>query len=96
VGRKSMKEKNKMISKILVPIDGSEHSDRAINYALALAEKYSAEIVLLSVAQPFVATGSMFLTQPMMPPESTTIYVKGIETAHEKMLTEALKKAKKK
>ena len=89
-----MKEKNNLISKILVPIDGSEHSDRAVNYALDLAEKYSAEIVLLSVAQPFVATGPMFVTQPMMPPESTIIYVKGIETAHEKMLAEALKKAK--
>jgi nucleotide-binding universal stress UspA family protein len=50
--------------------------------------------MLLSVAQPLVATGPMFVTQPLMPPESTVIYVKGIETAHEKMLAEALKKAK--
>jgi nucleotide-binding universal stress UspA family protein len=86
--------KNKIITKILVAIDGSEHSDRALNYALDLAEKYSAEIMLLSVAQPLVATGPMFVTQPLMPPESTVMYVKGIETAHEKMLAEALKKAK--
>ena len=83
-----------MINKILVPIDGSEHSDRVLNYALDLAEKYSAEIKLLSVAQPVVATGPMFLTQPMLPPASTAIYVKGIEVAHEKMLAEAFKKAK--
>jgi nucleotide-binding universal stress UspA family protein len=89
-----MKEKNIMLNKILVPIDGSEHSDKALNYALDLAEKYSAEIVLLSVAQPFVATEPMYVTQPMMPPESTIVYVKGIETAHEKMLAEALEKAK--
>jgi len=89
-----MKEKNNMISKILVPIDGSEHSDRALTYALDLAEKYSAEIKLLSVAQPLVATGPMFLTQPMIPPESTAMYVNEIEAAHEKMLSDALKKVK--
>lgn len=83
-----------MIKKMIVPIDGSEHSDRALNYALDLAEKYSAEIKLLSVAQPVVATGPMFLTQPMLSPASTAIYVKEIEAAHEKMLAEAFKKAK--
>jgi nucleotide-binding universal stress UspA family protein len=87
--------RKEMINKILVPIDGSEHSDRALNYALDLAEKYSAKITLLSVAQPVVATGPMFITQPMMPPESTTIYVKEIEAAHKRVLTEAFKKAKK-
>jgi nucleotide-binding universal stress UspA family protein len=83
-----------MIKNILVPIDGSEHSVRAVSYALDLAEKYSADIKLLSVAQPVVATGSMFLTQPILPPASTAIYVKEIEAAHEKILSEALRKAK--
>jgi nucleotide-binding universal stress UspA family protein len=83
-----------VIKKILVPIDGSEHSDKALNYALDLAEKYSAEIKLLSVAQPIVATGPIFLTQPMMSPSSTAMYVEEIATAHEKMLAEAYKKAK--
>lgn len=83
-----------MIKNILVPIDGSEHSVRAVSYALDLAEKYSADIKLLSVAQPVVATGSMFLTQPILPPASTAIYVKEIEAAHEKILAEALRKAK--
>jgi nucleotide-binding universal stress UspA family protein len=82
-----------LIKKIIVPIDGSEHSDRAMCYALDLAEKYSAEVKLLSVAQPVVAMGQVYLTQPMMSPTSTTLYVKEIEVAHEKMLEEALKKA---
>jgi nucleotide-binding universal stress UspA family protein len=93
LGKNNLKKKQR-ISKILVPLDGSDHSDRALDYALDLAEKYLAEIVLLSVAQPVVATGPIFLTQPMIPPESTAIYVKDIEAAHEKMLLEALKKAK--
>jgi nucleotide-binding universal stress UspA family protein len=93
VGKNKLKKKQR-ISKILVPLDGSEHSDRALDYALDLAEKYLAEIVLLSVAQPVVVTGPMLLTQPMMPPESIAIYVKDIEAAHEKILSEAFKKAK--
>jgi nucleotide-binding universal stress UspA family protein len=86
--------RREVIKKMLVPIDGSEHSDRALDYALDLAEKYSADITLLTVAQSVVATGSMFLTQPILPPTSTAIYVKEIEAAHKKMLSEALKKAK--
>jgi len=38
-----------MISKILVALDGSEHANHALTYALDLAEKYSASITLLSV-----------------------------------------------
>jgi len=83
-----------MINKILVPIDGAEHSDRVLDYALDLAEKYSAEIRLLSVAQPVVVTGPLFLTRPMMSAASTAIYVKEIEATHEKMLAEVFKKAK--
>ncbi len=35
------------IKKILIPVDFSEFSDRAVKYALAVAEKFSSEIVLL-------------------------------------------------
>jgi nucleotide-binding universal stress UspA family protein len=83
-----------MINKILVPVDGSEHSDRALNFALDLAEKYSAKITLLNVAQPVVTTGPMLVTQPMMTPETIPMYVKGIEDAHKRLLAEAVKKAK--
>lgn len=36
-----------MISKILVPVDGSEHAYRALSFAADLAEKYRAEIVVV-------------------------------------------------
>ena len=39
----------KMFKKILVPIDGSEHADKALDYALDLAEKYSASSDILNV-----------------------------------------------
>jgi nucleotide-binding universal stress UspA family protein len=84
-----------MIKKILVPIDGSEDSNKALDYALDIAEKYSAKILLLSVAQPIINTGLMFMTKPMLSPASTTVYIKAIETAHQNMLNEAFNNAKK-
>lgn len=38
-----------MIKKILVPTDGSDHANKAIDLAADLAEKYKAEVVLLHV-----------------------------------------------
>lgn len=38
-----------MIRKILVPVDGSEHAEKAVRFAGDLAGKYGAEIVLLHV-----------------------------------------------
>jgi nucleotide-binding universal stress UspA family protein len=41
-----------MIKKILVAIDGSSQANRALDFALDLAQKYSAEVLLLSVVPP--------------------------------------------
>jgi nucleotide-binding universal stress UspA family protein len=41
-----------MYSKILVPLDGSELSERALKPAFALAEKFGAEIILLRITLP--------------------------------------------
>ncbi len=38
-----------MIKKILVPVDGSEHSVKAVGLASDLASKYDAEVILLHV-----------------------------------------------
>jgi nucleotide-binding universal stress UspA family protein len=83
-----------LIKNILVPIDGSEHSNNALKFGLDLAEKYAAKLTLLSVAQPVVVTGPMFITQPMMPPTSTAMYVQAIESAHKKMLEDTYNRAK--
>jgi nucleotide-binding universal stress UspA family protein len=92
---KNNQKEKKVITKILVPIDGSEHSKKALEFALDIAEKYSATIQLLSVAQPIVLTGFSYLTQPILPPTSTAMYIEEMEAAHKKILSEALKKAKK-
>ncbi|MEM1607544.1 MAG: universal stress protein [Candidatus Bathyarchaeia archaeon] len=38
-----------MIKRILVAIDGSEHAYKALDFALDLAEKYSATVTIINV-----------------------------------------------
>jgi nucleotide-binding universal stress UspA family protein len=75
-----------MINKILVPIDGSDHAERALDFALDLAQKYSSEILVLTVVQyPIIAEDILNIEE----------YYGEIEAFYEKMLSEALEKAKK-
>ncbi len=41
-----------MITKLLVAYDGSEQSEKAFQFALDLASKYSAKILVIAVARP--------------------------------------------
>ena len=85
-----------MVEKILVPLDGSDHADKALDAALDLAEAYSAEIFLLSVvhvppsayAAPPLSAKTSFLT-------SIRNYEKEIEASLKRVLSEAIEKAKK-
>jgi nucleotide-binding universal stress UspA family protein len=45
--------------KILVPLDGSEFAEKALDPALALAEAMGAEVVLFRVAQPIPRTQAL-------------------------------------
>jgi nucleotide-binding universal stress UspA family protein len=38
-----------MIKKILVPYDGSKHSDKVLEYALNLADKWDAALEILTI-----------------------------------------------
>jgi len=84
------------IKNILVPIDGSEHSKKALEYALDLAEKYSGKINLLTVVQPVVVTSPVILTQPMISQSPAPFYVKEIEESHKSILKESFRWAKEK
>jgi nucleotide-binding universal stress UspA family protein len=45
-------KKKTQISKLLVAIDGSTQSDKALEYAVELAQKFGAKITLLNVEEP--------------------------------------------
>jgi nucleotide-binding universal stress UspA family protein len=84
-----------MFKKILVPIDGSKHSSKALIAALDIAEKFSAKIKLISVAQPYIIpTGTFYPLQPILGTTNIASYSKKIEKVHERMLLDGLKKAK--
>ena len=82
-----------MIKKILVPIDGSKSADCALDFALDLAGKYSAEVMVTTVfekpAISLVASGMLYA------PVSTENYLKKYRDVHEKILLDAINKAKK-
>jgi nucleotide-binding universal stress UspA family protein len=86
-----------LINKILVALDGSDHSARALDYAIDLAEKYSAEIVLLSVFQPATAPIVLYpvSSMPAIPPVAMGTYSEEVKTRHEKLLSEAREKTQK-
>ena len=77
-----------MIKKILVPVDGSEHAGKALDFALDLAQKYSAEVLILTV----VHYGAL---PSEGDPRSIDAFLDAIDDFHKKVLSNALEKAKK-
>ena len=55
------------IGKILVPVDFSEHSQKALRYALAFATQFDAEVVLVHIVEQMVYPGDW-----MYPPLAVT------------------------
>ena len=60
----------KMIKNILVPVDGSKNSDRALDLACDLGSKYDANVTILHVvpnpigAQAFVLGSAAVVVEP--------------------------------
>ena len=82
-----------LIRNILVPVDGSENSDRALDFALDLAEKFSSNLTVLNVSE--------VLAMGVVPQESTTysfgnmsILGKDLRKIHEEILSKAVSHAK--
>jgi len=62
-----------VFEKILVPLDGSEHSQRALETAIQIAKKFHSEIVVLHVYSVTVT--------PVIVPEPTTVTPAGVPVA---------------
>ena len=82
-----------MIKKILVAIDGSEQSDKALDFALDLARNYSAEIVLINVLSPSLIS-YVYNSRMFVPNVDYSNYLNQISNGHERLLSKALDKAK--
>lgn len=77
-----------MFEKILVPLDGSEHSSRALGIAVQIAKKFNGEITLIHVYSVSV--------RPVVMPEPTTLTPPGVPVmtaAEVSKVAEAARKA---
>jgi nucleotide-binding universal stress UspA family protein len=82
-----------LIRKILVAIDGTESSERALDFALDLAEKYNASLLLLNVFQ--LPPSTRLPDEPMVAYSGRiTVLSKDFQRNHEKILAKALAHAR--
>jgi len=88
-----------MYKTILVALDGSEAADNALHSAVDLAEKYSANLLLVSVVHyvPVPLCTYPHLTSGVrgIPSFIAESYYNELKTNHEKILKEAFEKSKK-
>ena len=82
-------EGKEIFKKMMVALDGSEHADHALDFALDLAEKHSANVVLISVYH--LST----LCYTALEVEVIQNCLEAQKVQHENVLSEALKKVKK-
>jgi nucleotide-binding universal stress UspA family protein len=81
------------ITKVLVAIDESENSDRALEFALGLSEKFEAAITILNVSESLSI--SLNATETMTSSGASMAEVaKDINKIHENFLNKAVAKAK--
>ena len=76
-----------MISKILVGFDGTKCSEKALDFCLDLAEKYSAEVLILNVLDlPAYSNPE----DPLTISAGITGLIKDLRTSHEGILASGL------
>jgi nucleotide-binding universal stress UspA family protein len=82
-----------VIRNVLVAVDGSENSDRALDFALDLAEKFNASVMILNVSES--------LAMVAVPEESvaysggnTAAFGKDLRKIHDKILGRSVARAK--
>jgi nucleotide-binding universal stress UspA family protein len=93
-----------LITKILVGVDGSKNSEKALDYALEIADKFSASILILNVFQPPPESGykaNVFSQFPESGYSQDTIgeqsnmsaFIKDLRKLHEAILSKAAERA---
>jgi nucleotide-binding universal stress UspA family protein len=73
----------KLFEKILVPLDGSDHSLKALEIAIQIAKKFDGKITLIHVYSvaitPVIMPEPTTVTPPMMPPMTSAEVTKAVE-----------------
>ena len=89
---------SKMLTKILVPYDGSKYSTKALTRATELAHNLDSEIILFSVVNVGYVSppGLLGIIKSKKEKEVIKTWSKSVKTDTEKMLKNALKKCESK
>ena len=82
-----------MIRKVLVAVDGSENSGRALDFGLDLAEKFGATVTVLNVSESPVM-GAVPMEPTTVSGESMVVFAKDLRRFHEEILSKAVAHAK--
>jgi nucleotide-binding universal stress UspA family protein len=82
-----------MIKNVLVAVDGSENSVKALDFALDMAEKYDATLTILNVSES-PAMGTVPQDVNAISGEGMVEFSKNIEKIHHDILTKATAHAK--
>ena len=82
-----------MIKKMLVAIDGSEPADKALDFALDIADQCAAEVQIISVVPPVNSVIPRF-TPAAPPKEFYKFFINHVENRLKTVLSEALQRAK--
>ncbi len=86
-------EETGLIGKVLVAVDGSENSDKALDFALDLAEKYSASVLILNVfPSPPVYR---YTNESASYQANVSAFVKDLRKFHEEVISKAAERATK-
>lgn len=82
-----------VIKSVLVAVDGSENSVRALDFALDLADRFSAGLVIVNVSEP-PAMGAVPQDPSSVSPESLITFSKDLDKIHQGILEKAVTHAK--
>jgi len=82
-----------LIKRVLVAVNGSENSDKALKFSLDIAEKYDATLTILNISEPPVVG-----TVPQEPwnisGEAMAAFTKDLERFHVDILSKAVAQSK--
>jgi nucleotide-binding universal stress UspA family protein len=79
---------------VLVAVDGSEVSWRALDFAVEFAQKYGASLLVLNVSESTQVVTAVPPEPAVYMGEGTAAIAKDLETVHENILNKALSHAK--
>jgi nucleotide-binding universal stress UspA family protein len=82
-----------LILNVLIAVDGSENSNRVLDFGLDLAEKYGAVARVLNVSES-PAMGAVPLEPATVSGETLALFAKDLQRFHEEILSKAVAHAK--